>query len=129
MRILLWILGAPNVANGIWMLVWPEAWYTDIPAAVPDTGPLNLHFVRDIGAAFITGGLGLCLAAEAPRYRQPAIWGAATFFGLHAAIHVADLIAGRLPADHWWVDAPTVFFPALLLIALSMRRFSRDVSS
>jgi len=126
MRAVLWILGAPNVANGIWMLISPEAWYTGLPAGVPDTGPLNLHFVRDIGAAFITAGLGLCVAAELPRYRRAAVTGAAMFLGLHAAIHVADLIAGRLPAEHWLVDAPGVFAPALALIALSMPRFWRD---
>ena len=38
--------------NGAWMLWDPIHWYHTLPAAVPDSGPLNEHFVRDIGCAF-----------------------------------------------------------------------------
>ena len=79
MRALYWILGLSAVANGIWMLWSPEAWYHELPAAIPDTGPLNLHFVRDIGAAFLTFGLGLCIGAEIQKYRRMAVTMAATF--------------------------------------------------
>jgi hypothetical protein len=120
MRIFLWIFGVSNIANGVWMLVAPEAWYHELPAGVPDTGPLNLHFVRDIGAAFVTFGLGLCAGAEIVRYRRAAITIAAVFFGLHAAIHVYDILAGLLPAHHWLEDLPGVFVPAIILIVLAL---------
>ena len=123
MRILLWIFGATGVANGLWMLFAPAAWYEELPAGVPDTGPLNLHFVRDIGAAFLTFGIALCAAAELPQYRRPAIFVAALFYVLHALIHVFDLISGRLPADHWLVDAPGVFAPAILLVLMLLPRW------
>ena len=54
MRVLLWILGMMSAANGVWMLATPAAWYHGLPAGVPDTGPLNVHFVRDVGSAFAT---------------------------------------------------------------------------
>jgi len=41
------IAGLTTLANGLWMLVSPETWYGTLPAEVPDTGPLNVHFVRD----------------------------------------------------------------------------------
>ena len=53
---LLAVIGAGSAANALWMLVGPMHWYTDLPAAVPDTGPFNPHFVRDIGCAFATVG-------------------------------------------------------------------------
>ena len=59
-----WLFGAMNVANGLWMLLAPASWYHGLPAEVPDTGPLNPHFVRDIGAAFATIGAAFCVAAE-----------------------------------------------------------------
>ena len=119
MRVLLWVFGSTAVANGLWMLFSPEAWYRDLPAGIPDTGPLNLHFVRDIGSAFLTFGVGLCIAAEFPRYRRAAVTGAAFFYILHALVHVADLFTGRLEADHWLIDLPGVFLPAILLAAMA----------
>ena len=123
MRILFWILGVTNVGNGLWMLFVPGHWYEHLPAGVPDTGPLNAHFVRDIGAAFLTIGIAFCVAApDAPR-RRGVVLGAGLFFVLHALIHVVDLVTGRLHADHWLIDLPGVFLPAILLIVLACPRW------
>ena len=123
MTALFWLLGLLNVMNGVWMLLAPAGWYHDLPAGVPDTGPLNLHFVRDIGAAFTTIGLVFCAtAADAPR-RRDVVLAAAVFFVLHALIHVADLASGRLEARHWLVDLPGVFAPAILLVVLALPRW------
>ena len=56
MKTILWILGVTGLANGLWMLLAPESWYHGLPAAVPDTGPFNAHFVRDIGAQGFSEG-------------------------------------------------------------------------
>ena len=50
------IFGAVCVANALWMLAGPLHWYRELPAAVPDTGPFNPHFVRDIGWASSPSG-------------------------------------------------------------------------
>ncbi|HJQ84653.1 MAG TPA: hypothetical protein VKA21_11280 [Candidatus Binatia bacterium] len=123
MTVLFWLLGVTNVANGLWMLLAPAGWYRDLPAGVPDTGPLNLHFVRDIGAAFTTIGLAFCVAAPRAREHRGVVLAAAVFFVLHALVHVADLVSGRLPADHWLVDLPGVFVPAALLVVLALPRW------
>ncbi|HXJ33303.1 MAG TPA: hypothetical protein VMS22_04620 [Candidatus Eisenbacteria bacterium] len=125
MRLLLWILGLGNVGNGCWMLANPEGWYRNLPARVPDTGPLNLHFVRDIGCAYTAVGVGMCVAAEVPAARRGVLYGATFFYVAHALLHVADITAGRLPADHWLVDLPGVFAPAILLAILCLPRFHR----
>jgi hypothetical protein len=125
MRRLFWLLGIVNVAHGLWMLWAPEAWYHHLPAGVPDTGPLNVHFVRDIGAAFTTIGVALCVAAPRPGARRGVLLGVTLFFVLHALVHVADLATGRLHADHWLVDLPGVFLPAVLLLVLCLPRWWR----
>ena len=110
------VLGAGSVANALWMLAGPLHWYTDLPAAVPDTGPFNPHFVRDIGCAFFTAGAALGWAALAPRWRLPLVGTATIFFTAHALLHSYDTAIGNLPQNHWWLDVPGVYAPAVLLI-------------
>ena len=112
---LLLLMGAGSLINGVWMLVDPELWYTDLPAAVPDFGPLNEHFVRDIGCAFTTVGVALAWAAFVPRFRPPLVATAAVFFVAYAVLHVYDTMRGAVDAHHWWLDLPGVYLPALLL--------------
>ncbi|MBC8187620.1 MAG: hypothetical protein H8E78_05350, partial [Proteobacteria bacterium] len=72
----IWIvvfLGVTTFANALWMLAGPMHWYTELPAAVPDTGPFNPHFVRDIGCTFLTTGVALVWAFFSPRFRLPLI--------------------------------------------------------
>jgi hypothetical protein len=122
-RGLFWVIGLLNLANGLWMLAAPGGWYEHLPAAVPDTGPLNVHFVRDIGAAFVTIGAAFCAAApRAPEHRG-VVLAAALFYVLHALVHVADIASGRLPAHHVLIDLPGVFVPAILLVVLALPRW------
>ena len=125
MTVIFWVLGLFNLANGLWMLAAPADWYERLPAGVPDTGPLNLHFVRDIGAAFTTIGVAFCVAAPRAREHRAVVLGAGLFFVLHALIHVADLVADRLPYDHWLIDLPGVFAPAAFLAVLALPRWWR----
>jgi len=37
------------------------------------------------------------------------------------ALHVYDTVRGLLPGDHWWLDLPGVYLPALLLLFMSER--------
>jgi hypothetical protein len=125
MRLIFWLFGLGSIGNALWMIADPAGWYRDLPARVPDTGPLNLHFVRDIGCAYAATGLALCIGAELPAARRGALYAATLFAGFHALLHVADISAGRLPVEHWLVDLPGVFVPALLLAALCLPRFHR----
>ena len=123
MTALCWIFGLANAANGLWMLLAPARWYHHLPAGVPDTGPLNAHFVRDIGAAFLTICIAFCIAAWKVRYRRAVVLAATLFFGLHALVHVTDLFGGRLHHDHWLVDLPGVFVPAIALAVWCLPRW------
>jgi hypothetical protein len=115
----LYALAAANLANGIWMLWDPVLWYTELPAGVPDFGPYNEHFVRDIGAVFLTLGFALVWAARRERYRLPLVAVTCLFYVLHAAGHVFDTLRGFVDAHHWWLDLPGVYLPAVLLVALT----------
>lgn len=113
------IAAIANLGNAAWMLADPADWYARLPAAVPDTGPLNTHFVRDIGSAFAMMGIALAWAAFRPALRVPFLALTALFYVLHALVHVTDTLAGRLPPSHWLIDLPGVYAPALLMLALT----------
>ena len=63
------------------------------------------------------------VAAPAARRHPGVLRATALFYSLHALVHVADLLAGRLAADHWLVDLPGVFVPAIGLAVLSLPRW------
>ncbi len=133
-HVLLWIvllLGIGTIANALWMLAGPMHWYTDLPAAVPDTGPFNPHFVRDIGCAFLTVGVALVWAFFSPRFRLPLVSIGALFLAAHAILHVYDTLRGALGHNHWLLDLPGVYLPGLLLplIALRLVRVDRAIHS
>jgi hypothetical protein len=118
---LLWVLALLNFANGIWMLADPKLWYTDLPAGVPDFGPYNEHFVRDLGAVFICFGMALLWSARRPEFRLPLVALTTLFYVLHAAGHVFDTARGFVDAHHWWLDVPGVYAPAVLLVAMTVK--------
>jgi len=124
-RAIFWVLGLINLANGAWMLAAPEAWYYRLPAGVPATGPFNSHFVRDIGAAFVTIGAAFCFTAPRASAHRGVVLGAALFYRLHAAVHVLDRATGRLHPHHWVLDLPGVFLPAAALCVLALPQWWR----
>src|SRR5262249_50497726 len=101
------------------MLAAPAGWYARLPAAVPDTGPFNSHFVRDIGSAFAVVGVALVAGALRPALRVPALALSALFYVLHPLVHVADTPARRAPDSHWLIDLPGVSLPAAVLVVLT----------
>ncbi len=112
--IVAWIVGLVLIANGLTMLAVPESWYALVPG-VPQTGPFNPHFVRDIGAAYLVAG-GTLLWFAVDRSARPAALAGAAFLAIHALIHVWDAAAGREHAHQLLVDLPTVFLPPVLAI-------------
>jgi hypothetical protein len=111
---------AGNLANGLWMLANPGHWYIHLPANVPGTGPLNEHFVRDIGCIFLLIGVVLAIAVFKPRFRLTALLFATGFYAAHALVHVYDSMRGLLPPGQWRYDFVPVYGAALLLIVLSV---------
>ena len=82
--------------------------------------PFNVHFVRDVGAAYVATGVALIWAAFRPEWRGPLVAVAAVFHVLHALGHVRETSSGDLGAHHWWTDLAGVYLPSLALLVLSL---------
>jgi uncharacterized protein YjeT (DUF2065 family) len=121
-KVLAWLLGVALAANGIFMLVAPAAWYAAVPTVL-DTGPLNAHFVRDIGCAYVVAGGALIMFAIDVAARGAALAGCACL-SLHALVHLWDTASGRESYHHLLIDLPPVFAPPVigLWLAGSNRR-------
>lgn len=113
------IFAFSNLANGLWMLIDPVHWYYNLPAAVPDFGPLNEHFVRDIGCIFFILGVALAVGAYRPRWRLAACGLNAAFYLMHALVHVVDTMRGLVGPEHWRIDLTGVYIPALIMTAVT----------
>jgi hypothetical protein len=96
-RMMLLILGAFHFVNGLWMLASPDAWYAAVPG-VRDTGPLNHHFIADIGLAFLASGAGLALGALRRSWAAAAAVAGATWPLLHAGLHVSGWLIHGFPS-------------------------------
>jgi hypothetical protein len=117
--IILGLFAVGNLGNGAWMLADPAHWYFNLPAGVPDFGPLNEHFVRDIGCAFFVQGAALAVAAFLPHWRVAACGAVAMFYGMHALVHLLDTLRGLVGAEHWLIDLPGVYIPAMVMMLVT----------
>jgi peptidoglycan/LPS O-acetylase OafA/YrhL len=106
------ILAVLNTANGLAMLFASSIWWANVPG-VPETGPLNLHFVQDVGAAFLVAGLALAARAWRPIYWPAAVAGSG-FLAAHALIHLAMIATGH--DHHAAADLALVILPAALAL-------------
>ena len=101
-RLVLLILGAFHIVNGLFMLFAPGAWYVAVPGVV-QSGPMNHHFIADIGLAFLASGTGLIYGIR--RGAAAFAVAGAAWPALHALLHIRG-----------WVQHG---FPTVLNVALS----------
>ena len=119
MRFMFAAIALVYLANGLTMLGLPEFWYRSIPG-VADTGPMNPHFIRDIGLAFLACG-GVLLGRILPVSRlSGGAMAVLIFIGGHALLHVVEDFYHRpawhaLAADLLLVVAPAVLVCGWLL--------------
>ena len=92
-RIVFLLSGLGNLGNALWMLADPYGWYVGLPAAVPDFGPYNEHFITDVGAAYLalTALAILALAWGDLRSCRLAGAGWAVFSAPHFLFHARHL--------------------------------------
>lgn len=129
LRGILVLFGLMSLGNGIYMLVAPGHWFHEMPAGIPDTGPMNPHFVRDVGVVYVLSGGGLLWAAFNFVHGYSVVVMVTLFYAGHAALHVFDIVAGHLPAEHWVVDFIGVFFPAIVLCVIAAPGMWRKLSA
>jgi hypothetical protein len=95
-RAVLLLIGLAQLVNGLWMLTAPENWYAGVPGVVL-TGPINMHFIIDIGLAFIASGVGMMLGVR-KGFAAFALAGA-TWPALHALFHIWGWFEHGFPTD------------------------------
>lgn len=119
--IVLALFGLGNLVNGVWMLASPAHWYLNLPANVPGSGPLNEHFVRDIGCIFALLGAALLVSIVRGSWRVPAMMAASAYSVAHALVHVFDSMRGLFAPGHWRFDVGPIYVATLLLVALTLK--------
>jgi hypothetical protein len=112
-------LGFVLIVNGTWQLVAPEAWYWAIPG-VPDRGPFNQHFVRDIGIIYALSGAGLIMGGLRAEHRTPYWWAPTLWLCGHALFHFWEVAVGICGPESLLEDFAGVTLPALITLALMM---------
>lgn len=113
------ILGGISLGNGLWMLISATTWFAKMPVGAEDTGPMNAHFVHDVGLVYVLVGMGALWCGYRLQKSIEVHIAITLFMGGHAFIHVGEILSGALPTSHWLIDAPLVTFPALVLMALT----------
>ena len=61
-------------------------------------------------------GAALVWAARSAAFRLPLVAVATLFSGAHAVLHVHDTLRGLVDSHHWWLDLPSIYLPAIVLI-------------
>ncbi|HVN28827.1 MAG TPA: hypothetical protein VMT64_10095 [Candidatus Binataceae bacterium] len=120
MKIVLWILGAMGLINGIAMFFAPATWFFKMVPGVPETGPFNAHLVADSGTFFIAVGVGLVIAGFDPRRHVAAVIVAAIANLFHSILHLYSHEAGLLSLEHLGTEVVGIYIPTLVLIAMAI---------
>jgi len=117
-RILAVILAAFHLLNAIRMIFDPAGWYASVPG-IEHTGPLNTHFVPDIGFAFLVAAIGLGVWAARPG--AAAAWAimGATWPALHGVFHIVGF-GHHLPECLALItETAGVILPGMLGVAIA----------
>ncbi|MFC3150839.1 hypothetical protein ACFOEK_07355 [Litoribrevibacter euphylliae] len=116
------LLGLAAFTNGLFMLIAPEQWYWLVPG-VPERGPFNQHFLRDIGMIYMLIGSALFYGAlyNSALYKNfrlllwlmPISW-----LVFHAIFHAWEVVVGISGPEALLVDFAGVTLPAIVGIGL-----------
>ncbi|MBL4826154.1 MAG: hypothetical protein JKY66_00305 [Spongiibacteraceae bacterium] len=121
------LLGLIMLTNGVFMTLSPEPWYWMVPG-VPDRGPFNQHFVRDIGINYMLIGVAFIYGAIYSKHRlllwlMPTAW----LVG-HGIFHVWEVLVGICGPESLIVDFGGVTLPALLGLGLIYASYKLQTS-
>ena len=86
MRIpILWGLVVYYLITGLYIAVLPLVFYETGPG-VSDTGPYNMHFLRDVGFAFTASSLGIAYGLK--RKLKPLVVFGTAWLAMHGLFHL-----------------------------------------
>jgi hypothetical protein len=87
LKIGLALAGLFNVLNGLLMLVDPGTWYARVIGDTP-MGMMDVHFIRDVGFAYLASGAGLIWGIRAGPMAAAFALAGAFWPVLHALFHL-----------------------------------------
>ena len=117
-----------NALNGILMIIAPEFWYQITPGA-SETGPYNVHFIRDIGIAFVAAGIGLWLGVsqfKGASFATAVI--ALLFIAGHGLLHLFEMITMAASIEEVLRDFVLVIMPVLVAIVCLVKLDRRSIT-
>lgn len=121
------VLAILMLANGIWMILSPEAWYWAIPG-VPDRGPFNQHFVRDIGIAYFLIGISFAAGIRNPTSRTVLWFLPSAWLAGHGLFHFWEVAVGICGPESLVEDFAGVTLPAAIGLVLSFVSYKERTS-
>jgi hypothetical protein len=113
------------LANGIFMLFAPMEWYYFVPTIIA-TGPANMHFIADIGIAYLSCAVLLAFALPNLHMRWLAALAGSVWLAAHGVLHIYELAVGICSPDRFLQDAPGVLGPPLMVIVAVILLLSRQ---
>ena len=115
---MLWALFVYYLLTGLYIAILPFVFYENAPGVV-DTGPYNMHFVRDVGFAFTVSALALAYGLH--KQLKPLVLFGTAWLAVHGLFH---LVLWAVHSDHMSQAAITdlilVVLPAALLTYLAL---------
>jgi len=116
--VLLWGLAVFYLVTGLYIAAVPFVFYETGPG-VSDTGPFNMHFLRDVGFAFLVSSLGIAYGLVL-RLKPLIVFGTA-WLAMHGLFHLILLIVhSNLASEAGLVDVGIVVLPAALVSYLAI---------
>ena len=112
------LLAALSLANGLYMISQPLAWYHTVPGVI-ETGPPNTHFIADIGCAYLTSAVLLIAALLRPQSRGVLTLAAVVWPAMHSMVHIVEHFADgefAIPTAELF----GIYLPVVLQIALGI---------
>ncbi len=114
MRLIVGILGAFHVLEGLWELLLPGSFFHRIGMY----GIENTHYVGDVGSFVLAFGIALLLAVGRPSWRAPVLATGALWYLFHGLNHLFDI--GEARSDlRGAVDTFMLLLGAVLIAGLA----------
>jgi len=111
-RIILFIIAAISILTGLYIFFAPQAFYDATPG-LDLMGPFSVHFIKDVGLAFLASGGAMGWGAL--KFNRAAAICGATWPLLHALFHIQIWGMRGFPFDFiFFFDAGAVMFPAFI---------------
>ncbi len=118
-RWLIWALVAFYLLTGLYIAIIPHDFYLNAPGA-KETGPYNMHFIRDVGFAFLTSAAAVGYGLY--HNLKPLMVFGALWLLIHGLFHLTLWVLHGMHFDSAaMVDMVVVSIPAVLIFALCAR--------